>query len=58
MKSLAEQLLNTNLSEAESKIKMPEKEVRMTMRDDHGMKYKKIIEVGIQSNSEKNIVLR
>ena len=39
-------------------IEAKEKEIKSVLRDDLNMRYKKIREVSIYSNSERNLVLR
>ena len=50
-------MLSKTLQE-EYGIEAKEKEIKSVLRDDLNMRYKKIREVSIYSNSERNLVLR
>ena len=58
VQSLAEAALNKALPSGSPRSTITLKEVITVMKRDHGMKYRKIKDTAIHSNSERNLVLR
>jgi hypothetical protein len=56
--ALAEQAINQALPPDSPRVKIKASEARTVMKRDHFMSYRKIKDTSIQSNSEKNLVLR
>ena len=58
VQELAETLINQSTSLESEKITISDLEVRTVMKDEHGMRYRKILDGALHANSVKNLVLR
>ena len=58
VQSLAQAAMNIALPAGSHRSTITLKEVTTVMKRDHGMRYRKIVDVAVFSNSERNLVLR